>query len=129
MCPGCTMSKHPWHCTTVRPSARACTRSCNRRLSVQTLDAFTAFAMPTISAPSLRPREHLWDARRIDFPPTKPHHPPMVIQWNGVFPAVTTQFRSDQSLDLAATERHLHALIDSGVTGLVMLGSLGENVQ
>jgi len=53
----------------------------------------------------------------------------MVIQWNGVFPAVTTQFRSDQSLDLAATERHLHALIDSGVTGLVMLGSLGENVQ
>jgi 4-hydroxy-tetrahydrodipicolinate synthase len=53
----------------------------------------------------------------------------MVINWSGVFPAVTTQFHPDQSLDLAATERHLHALIDSGVTGLVMLGSLGENVQ
>ncbi|MFO0809141.1 MAG: dihydrodipicolinate synthase family protein [Gemmataceae bacterium] len=48
-------------------------------------------------------------------------------QWRGVFPAVTTQFRRDQSLDLDATARHITALIDSGVTGLVMCGSLGEN--
>jgi 4-hydroxy-tetrahydrodipicolinate synthase len=53
----------------------------------------------------------------------------MKTQWRGVFPAVTTQFRQDQSLDLDATARHLEVLIDSGVTGLVMLGSLGENVQ
>jgi 4-hydroxy-tetrahydrodipicolinate synthase len=53
----------------------------------------------------------------------------MAINWSGVFPAVTTQFRPDQSLDLEATERHVHVLIDSGITGLVMLGSLGENVQ
>jgi 4-hydroxy-tetrahydrodipicolinate synthase len=53
----------------------------------------------------------------------------MKTTWRGVFPAVTTQFRQDQSLDLDATARHLEALIDSGVTGLVMLGSLGENVQ
>jgi 4-hydroxy-tetrahydrodipicolinate synthase len=48
--------------------------------------------------------------------------------WAGVFPALTTQFRPDQSLDLDATARHVEALIASGVTGLVMLGSLGENV-
>ncbi|HVR73354.1 MAG TPA: dihydrodipicolinate synthase family protein [Planctomycetota bacterium] len=48
-------------------------------------------------------------------------------QWSGVFPAVTTQFHEDQSLDLEATARHLEVLIDSGVLGLVMAGSLGEN--
>ncbi len=50
----------------------------------------------------------------------KPH-------WTGVFPAVTTQLKKDQSLDLPGTERHLEALIASGVTGLIMCGSLGEN--
>ncbi len=53
----------------------------------------------------------------------------MSIRWRGVFPAVTTQMREDQSLDLEATARHLEVLIDSGVAGLVMLGSLGENQQ
>src|SRR4051812_23100357 len=47
--------------------------------------------------------------------------------WQGVFPAITTQFRRDQSLDLAATARHIEALIASGVTGLIVAGSLGEN--
>ncbi len=47
--------------------------------------------------------------------------------WTGVFPAVTTQLKKDQSLDLPATARHLEALIASGVTGLIMCGSLGEN--
>lgn len=47
--------------------------------------------------------------------------------WSGVFPAVTTQLARDESLDLPATARHLEALIDSGVSGLVMCGSLGEN--
>ena len=51
----------------------------------------------------------------------------MTTPWKGIFPAVTTQFREDESLDLDATARHLEALIDSGVDGLVMLGSLGEN--
>jgi len=49
------------------------------------------------------------------------------IDWRGVFPAVTTQLKQDQSLDLEATARHLEVLIDSGVTGLVLCGSLGEN--
>lgn len=51
----------------------------------------------------------------------------MSVLWAGVFPAVTTQFRQDQSLDLEATARHLEALLASGVSGLVVCGSLGEN--
>ncbi len=47
--------------------------------------------------------------------------------WAGVFPAVTTQFRSDYSLDLDGTARHVEALIGSGVHGLIFLGSVGEN--
>jgi len=47
--------------------------------------------------------------------------------WHGVFPAATTQMNEDQSLDLDGTARHIEALIASGVSGLVMLGSLGEN--
>ncbi|MBI3874373.1 MAG: dihydrodipicolinate synthase family protein, partial [Verrucomicrobia bacterium] len=47
--------------------------------------------------------------------------------WSGVFPAVTTQFKKDQSLDLPATARHIEALIESGVSGLILCGSLGEN--
>jgi dihydrodipicolinate synthase/N-acetylneuraminate lyase len=47
--------------------------------------------------------------------------------WHGVFPAITTQFKKDQSIDLEATARHVEALIDSGVSGIIFLGSLGEN--
>ncbi len=47
--------------------------------------------------------------------------------WSGVFPAITTQLKRDQSLDLAATAKHADVLIESGVTGIVFLGSLGEN--
>jgi 1-pyrroline-4-hydroxy-2-carboxylate deaminase len=51
----------------------------------------------------------------------------MDFRWAGVFPAVTTQFREDQSLDLEATARHWETVIASGVHGLVVAGSLGEN--
>jgi 4-hydroxy-tetrahydrodipicolinate synthase len=47
--------------------------------------------------------------------------------WTGVFPAVTTQFRKDLSLDVEATARHWEALIASGIKGLIVGGSLGEN--
>ena len=52
----------------------------------------------------------------------KPH-------WSGVFPAITTQLNRDGSLDLDGTARHIEALLRSGVAGMVMLGSLGENQQ
>ena len=51
----------------------------------------------------------------------------MNYDWRGVFPAVTTQFRDDLSLDLDATARHVERLINSGVRGLIMLGTVGEN--
>src|SRR5213595_3301860 len=47
--------------------------------------------------------------------------------WEGVFPAITTQMKKDGALDLDATARHATALIESGVAGVICLGSLGEN--
>lgn len=51
----------------------------------------------------------------------------MKVNWEGVFPAITTQFRPDFSLDLAATSRHLDAMIRAGIHGVVFLGTVGEN--
>ena len=48
--------------------------------------------------------------------------------WSGVFPALTTPFNQDLSIDYPTLEKHLEVLIDSGVTGFVMHGSLGENL-
>jgi len=53
----------------------------------------------------------------------------MTSVWRGIFPAATTQFREDQSLDLEGTAAHLDRLIDGGVHGLIMLGTLGENAS
>jgi len=47
--------------------------------------------------------------------------------WQGVFPAIATQLKRDQSIDLEATARHADVWIDSGVAGLIFLGSLSEN--
>jgi 4-hydroxy-tetrahydrodipicolinate synthase len=49
------------------------------------------------------------------------------IGWQGVFPAVTTQFHADLSLDLDATRRVIDALIRDGVSGLIVCGTVGEN--
>lgn len=48
-------------------------------------------------------------------------------KWGGVFPAVTTQMNKGGEIELDATARHVEALLRSGVTGLIFLGSLGEN--
>lgn len=47
--------------------------------------------------------------------------------WKGVFPALTTKFREDLALDIKAMEKHFAWQIDSGVDGLIVCGSLGEN--
>lgn len=49
------------------------------------------------------------------------------MNWEGVFPAVTTQFRPDCSVDLDATKRVIEALVRDGVTGLIICGTVGEN--
>jgi 1-pyrroline-4-hydroxy-2-carboxylate deaminase len=51
----------------------------------------------------------------------------MKVNWSGVFPAATTEFHADLSLDLPATCRHVDAMIQAGATGMVMLGTVGEN--
>jgi 4-hydroxy-tetrahydrodipicolinate synthase len=50
-----------------------------------------------------------------------------MTQWTGVFPAVTTQFKPDQSIDFAATAAHIERLLRGGVHGVIMLGTVGEN--
>jgi 4-hydroxy-tetrahydrodipicolinate synthase len=47
--------------------------------------------------------------------------------WTGVFPAITTQLHKDQSLDIESTLRHAETLVTSGVNGIIVCGSLGEN--
>jgi len=52
-----------------------------------------------------------------------------MIDWSGVFPATTTQFNKDESLDLEATQRVIDGLIKDGVHGIIALGTVGENVS
>jgi 4-hydroxy-tetrahydrodipicolinate synthase len=47
--------------------------------------------------------------------------------WSGVFPAATTQFDSNLSVDLPATRGVQQALVRDGVHGMVVLGTVGEN--
>ena len=51
----------------------------------------------------------------------------MTVTWTGVFPAATTQFHPDQSLNIPATLKHVDAMIAAGIHGLIMLGTVGEN--
>lgn len=50
----------------------------------------------------------------------------MAINWQGVFPALTTKFTADEELDLAAFTHNLQAQLDAGVDGIILGGSLGE---
>ena len=47
-------------------------------------------------------------------------------QWAGVFPAITTPFRDDLSVDHDALAEHVRWLADAGCAGIVTGGSLGE---
>ncbi len=50
----------------------------------------------------------------------------MQPHWNGVYPALTTKFTSDDQLDLPMFERNLLAQLEAGVNGVIIGGSLGE---
>ena len=50
----------------------------------------------------------------------------MSISWKGVFPAFTTKFTANDTLDLALFRKGLQAQLDAGVDGIVLGGSLGE---
>jgi 1-pyrroline-4-hydroxy-2-carboxylate deaminase len=51
------------------------------------------------------------------------------IGWEGVFPAVTTQFKSNYDLDVEATAKVMDGLIRDGVSGLIVCGTVGENTS
>lgn len=50
----------------------------------------------------------------------------MNVNWKGVYPAVTTKFFEDGSLDIESFEKNIMAQIDAGVHGIILGGSLGE---
>ena len=49
------------------------------------------------------------------------------VLWKGVYPAATTQFAQDLSIDYDATQGVQSALVKDGVDGLILLGTCGEN--
>ena len=50
----------------------------------------------------------------------------MKMTWTGVLPAITTNLRANGAIDHPALLRHCRWMLDSGCTGLVCCGSLGE---
>ena len=54
---------------------------------------------------------------------------PLEVDWRGVFPAIPTQFKEDLSVDIEATQKHTEALVDNGIHGIVMLGTIGEGTS
>jgi 4-hydroxy-tetrahydrodipicolinate synthase len=49
-----------------------------------------------------------------------------MMNWNGVFPAVTTKFNDDDSLDLQTFSMNIQAQMEAGVDGIILGGTLGE---
>lgn len=50
----------------------------------------------------------------------------MKVAWEGVYPAVTTKFTSDDQLDLQMFETNIKAQLSAGVDGIILGGTLGE---
>ena len=48
------------------------------------------------------------------------------LNWKGVFPAATTQFAADGSVDIDAIQQSYVRLVQDGVDGIVLLGTVGE---
>ncbi|MBP9099762.1 MAG: dihydrodipicolinate synthase family protein [Ferruginibacter sp.] len=51
----------------------------------------------------------------------------MKVQWSGVFPALTTKFTADDSIDLDLFDLNLQAQLSAGVHGIILGGTLGES--
>ncbi|MCW8879427.1 MAG: 4-hydroxy-tetrahydrodipicolinate synthase [Kangiellaceae bacterium] len=51
----------------------------------------------------------------------------MQVNWRGVYPAVSTQFAEDFSVDHAENAKMLENLIQEGVHGIIVCGTVGEN--
>ena len=51
----------------------------------------------------------------------------MKITWEGVFPAVTTKFSKNDTLDFDAFGKNIDAQLAAGVDGVIIGGTLGES--
>ena len=51
----------------------------------------------------------------------------MKPQWTGIYPAVTTKFKENGELDIPAFIKNIDFQIESGVSGIIIGGSLGES--
>lgn len=51
----------------------------------------------------------------------------MKPQWTGIYPAVTTKFKENGELDIPAFLKNINFQIESGVSGIIIGGSLGES--
>jgi len=50
----------------------------------------------------------------------------MSFSWNGIFPALTTKFTTDDQLDLSLFNKNLDAQMAAGINGIILGGTLGE---
>ena len=50
----------------------------------------------------------------------------MKFNWEGVMPAITTKFNSDDTLDFKMFQTNIEAQLNAGVHGIVLGGTLGE---
>jgi 1-pyrroline-4-hydroxy-2-carboxylate deaminase len=48
------------------------------------------------------------------------------VNWKGVYPAVLTPFKQDESIDFATFNLNTQAQLEAGVDGIILGGSLGE---
>ncbi|ASJ96448.1 MULTISPECIES: 4-hydroxy-tetrahydrodipicolinate synthase [Shewanella] len=53
----------------------------------------------------------------------------MKVNWQGVFPAISTQFNDDGSINFESNARMLEDLIRDGIDGIIALGTIGENAS
>lgn len=53
----------------------------------------------------------------------------MAVNWQGVYPAVTTQYNDDLSINFDATQKMVDTIITEGVDGIIALGTVGENAS
>lgn len=50
----------------------------------------------------------------------------MDVNWKGIYPAITTKFNEDGSLDLPTFRKNLNAQLAAGIHGIILGGTLGE---
>lgn len=51
----------------------------------------------------------------------------MQVNWQGIYPALTTKFTAEDALDLALFAHNLEAQLSGGVSGIILGGTLGES--